>query len=336
MLRLYRLGLALLPPGFRRSYGRALLDEAAAALDEAPPGAGRLLCGARLGVDLARALAREWVDAAITTGRTGMGSGMIADVRWALRALRRAPGYALAIVGTLGLGIGASTAAFGLADAYLLRSLPYPESERLMVVWPDQNWSRHMVAMAREDLRSLEDVGGVGGTTLVLQEGGPPEELFASEVTTNFLDVMRVKPLLGRGFLTDDGAPGAEPVAVLAHALWAERFGSDPSVIGRTVALGGDGHLRRTVVGVMPPDHLPFHGTGVDAWVPVTMEPASDEWDDSYFMTAVARLAADATPARAAAETRGWAARVRETQPGWFSEEDVLRATATTLAAHET
>lgn len=332
---LYGLGMRLLPREFRRRYGAALMEEAQASMEEHPTRWSRMRRGVGLAVDLTAAVGREWWDL-LLVALEGAGRGVVTDARLAIRALRRSPGYALAIIGTLGFGIGASTAAFGLADAYLLRSLPYPEPERLMVLWPEQNWSRSMVDMARAGLPSLEELGGVGGATLVLAEGGEPEELFVSTITSNVHHIVGVAPALGRGFLPDDAAPGAEAVAILSHALWAERFGSDPSVLGMAVALGGEGHLTRTVVGIMPAGYLPVQGAGVDAWIPVTMDRAAADWSDSYFMRSIARLRPGAQPQRAATETRAWAERVREAEPGWFSEEDVARATAVTLAAERT
>ncbi|HKJ02088.1 MAG TPA: ABC transporter permease, partial [Longimicrobiales bacterium] len=140
---------------------------------------------------------------------------MTTDLKSAVRALRRAPGFTLTVVLTLGLGIGASTVALGLVDAFLLRSLPYPNGERLVAVWPEENWSQQMVETAREEFPSLSGLAGLGGVRLVLQEGGEPEELFAANATTNYLDVMGAAPALGRGFVPDDGIPGAEPVTIL-------------------------------------------------------------------------------------------------------------------------
>ena len=261
---------------------------------------------------------------------------LTSDLRSGLRSLRRSPGFTLTVVATLGLGLGATTTALGLADAYLLRSLPYPDSERLMAVWSDQNWSRAMVDMAGDGFSVYEGLAGVGGQTLVLQEGGEPVELFSSAATANLFDVVGIAPRLGRGFLPEDGVPGAAPVVVLAHSLWVERFGSDPDVIGRSIELGGDGILSRTVVGVMPEDYLALQGRSVEAWIPVVIDPTANEYDNSYFMAAVARLRPEATPQRADQETRAWAVRVRESQPGWFSQEEVARARAVTLATERT
>ena len=90
-----------------------------------------------------------------------------------------------------------------------------------------------MVDLAREGLHTVQGLAATGGQLLVLQEGGEPEELFVTTATTNLFDVIGVKPTLGRGFVPEDDAPGAPPVVVLSHGVWADRFGSDPSVVGR-------------------------------------------------------------------------------------------------------
>lgn len=328
---LYRAGLRLLPPEFRRRYGPGLEDEAVARLREAPGPAGRARAWLRLGEDLVRTLLREWWDVVVFDLGTGMGGGMTTDLKSAVRALRRAPGFTLTVVLTLGLGIGASTVALGLVDAFLLRSLPYPNGERLVAVWPEENWSQQMVETAREEFPSLSALAGLGGVRLVLQEGGEPEELFAANATTNYLDVMGAVPALGRGFVADDGVPGAEPVTILSHRIWAERFGSDPDVLGRSIELGGEGHLRRTVVGVMGSDYLPLQGTGVAAWVPVVMDPADDDWDGDYYMRAVGLLAPGADIDQARHDLDGFIQHMGRLNGAWFSPERTRVATALSL-----
>jgi putative ABC transport system permease protein len=330
-IRLYRLALLLLPPGFRREYGEALLEEAAASMTGVR-GGRRAAVALRLLGDLAATVAREWWDVTIQGIRNGLGGGGMTDLRWALRGLRRSPGFALAVVVMLGLGVGASTAAVGLADAYLLESLPYPHGDRLVTLWPSENWSNQMMDLARKGLHSVRGIAGRDGELLVLAEGGEPEEVFAGEVTTNLFDVVGVHPVLGRGFVPEDGVPGAPPVTVLSHKVWVERFGSDPGILGRSVALGGWGALRRTVVGVMPADYLPLEGSAVAVWVPATIDPTAHSYKDSYYMTAVARLAPGATPAEADREIKAWAPRMAEGDPGWFTPDRVRRASVVSLA----
>lgn len=332
MLRLYRAALWLLPPAFRRAYGASLAADAESRMSEAESWAARWVEGMRLAWDLVRALIREWADAGAELARDAMGAGMAADLRQAVRSVLRAPAFTAAVVGTLGLGIGATTVALGLVDTYLLRSLPYPEGGRLVVLWPSENWSREMIERARERMPSMTGVAGAGGTMLVLAEGGEPEEVFASQATTDLHDVLGVMPALGRGFRRNDGLPGAEPVAILSHRLWMDRFGGDREVIGRRVELGGEGHLRRTVIGVMPNGYLPLEGDGVDVWIPVVMDPSARGYDGSYFMRSVARLAPGAGPDDALGDLRILAARMGALHPDWFTEARIARATAIPLA----
>ncbi len=333
----YRAALFLLPPSFRRQYGEALAAEAEARLREAAPGGGRLAAVGRLAVDLVLTVFREWWDvvgATVGEVRNGMGGGVMSDLKSAFRALRRAPGFALAVVGMLTLGIGVSTVALGLVDAYLVESLPYPDPDRLVELWPEENWSSQMVDLAREGLHTVQGLAATGGELLVLQDGGEPEELFVTTATPNLFEVLGVQPILGRGFIPTDGVPGAPPVVVLSHAVWAERFGSDPSIVGRSIALGGEGQLRRTVVGVMPEGYVPVDGRGIGAWVPVISDPSAHAYGDEYFMKAVARLAPGARPADTRREIRAWASRMTEVDPGWFTPERVAHAEARSLATY--
>ena len=335
-MRLYRWALLLLPPGFRRAYGAQLADQAHTRLAEAGTFGERFAVAMRLGVDMAGTVVREWWDELAQETRTGMGGGMGSDLRWAMRSVARTPGFAIAVVATLALGIGTTTAALGLVDAYLLRSLPFPDGDHLISVWPEENWSREMIDLTRQGFPSLEDVAGAGGLMLVLQEGGEPEEVFASWATTNLMDVLGVHPALGRGFERGDARPGAEPVTILSHHVWTDRFGADPDVLGRGVALGGEGHQTRTVIGVMPEGYLPLQGSAVDVWVPVVVDPADGDYADSYFMEAVGRLGPSARPEDASRDLLAWSGRIGEMHPEWFTEERLHRATALPLARQRT
>ncbi len=320
--RLYALLLYLLPAAFRRRFGREMREEAEWVLRH-----GGREGRAGLMVDLARTWVREWMDeagAALRALSGGMGMGM-GSFRTSLRGLVRTPGFTVAVVVTLGLGIGANTFAFGLVDAFLLRTLPYDQPDELVAIWPDQLFSREMVRSAQEELSGLQDAAGVSAALLTLQEGGDPVEVFAQEHTTNLFGLLGARPLLGRDFTPADAEAGAEPVTILTHELWTARFGADPEVLGRVIELGGEGHVRRRVIGVMPSDHAPIRGSRVEAWTPVTLDPADPDWDDSYFMTGLGRLRPGQTVAGFQPEQKAWAQRLAEGSD-WFADEEVARA----------
>jgi predicted permease len=190
-----------------------------------------------------------------------------------------------------------------------------------------------MIESARTELRTLADVAGYGGVLLTLAEGDEPVEVFAAHVTTNLHQVLGVAPALGRGFTPEDAAPGAEPVTLLSHDVWVERFGADPGIAGRAIRLGGEGAVRRTVVGVMPAGYQPIDGPGVEVWVPVTFDPTRSEFGESYFMRAVGRRRGEASHQEVLADVRRWAAvSIAAAEPGWFSPEDAARTDAVDLA----
>ncbi|MEQ8329478.1 MAG: ADOP family duplicated permease [Longimicrobiales bacterium] len=319
VLALYRAGLLLLPPTFRRAYGAAMLAQARVDLADATLPRGAV----RLATDLLASLGREWTEAArglLDGGPSGLGQ----DVRFATRTLRRQPVFTATVVVTLGLGIGANTAIFSVVDGVLLRALPYPEADRLVAVWPSKLFNRDLMDRAGRELRTLTAVGGTSGRVFTVTEGGAPAEVFGLAVTPDFFDVLRVQPALGRGFRADDGAPGAEPVVILSHRLWVERYGGSAAVLGTTVDVQSEGVARRTVVGVMPADHRAIRA-GAELWTPVVTDPASDDYTNRSFLDAVGRLADGVDRAAADAEVAAWTQALRDEDPGMVAESDAAR-----------
>lgn len=255
-----------------------------------------------------------------------MTQGLGMDLRVALRALRRSPGFSTSVVLTLGLGIGALALVFTLVDAFLLRTLPYPEPDRLVVVWPDNNWNRAMVASAREELGGLAVVGGATSESLVLDEGAAPIEIVGGRATVGYLAMLGAEAAVGRLFDPADERPGAEPVAILSYELWASRFASDPAVLGRVIGLGGEEASRRTVIGVLAPGFTSPVARGAEAWIPVTLDPAVPDWDSSFFMAGLGRLAPGVSPEMADAQVRGWAEGLSAREAGVFSAEEMASA----------
>lgn len=180
--------------------------------------------------------------------------------RYALRQLRKKPGFTLTAVLTLAIGIGATTAIFSLVYTVLLRPLPFPEPERL--VWLTQQ-DHSLPGVASESLsypdyfdwraqnHTLEGIVSYRGASVTLQRNGEPLLLDGQHVSSNFFDVMGVSPMLGRGFRWEEEKPGNRAV-ILSYSLWQSAFGSDRSIVGRSIRLGGHDYV---VAGVMPKNY---------------------------------------------------------------------------------
>jgi putative ABC transport system permease protein len=186
---------------------------------------------------------------------------VIQDLRYGARMLWKNPGFTLIAVLTLALGIGANTAIFSMINSVLIKSLPYPDSERLVSVWemrPDggrhgvsggafKDWRAHKAKFA--NVAIYKDV------RLNLTGTGTPEHVSGLQVSAEFLSVLGVTPMIGRGFVAgEDAIGGNNRVVVLAHQFWQRRYGGDAGVVGRTVSLN---QVPYTVIGVLPPGALP-------------------------------------------------------------------------------
>jgi len=179
------------------------------------------------------------------------------DVRFAVRQLKASPGFTLVAVVTLALGIGANSAMFALADATLVRPLPYPEPNRLVSLselfqgQPGRAVNPLDFVDWSERTRSFTAIAGiVGGAGSIVGDDGVAEQVPAQAVTAHFFDVLGVRPIAGRTFRDDDQGP-APDVAVLSEGFWRRRFGADPTLVGRTARLGG---RTFTIIGIVPAD----------------------------------------------------------------------------------
>jgi len=252
------------------------------------------------------------------------------DVRYGVRVLRRTPGFTMAATMTLGLGIGATTAMFTVVDGVLLRPLPFEEPERLVSVsvgetkgWNANSSSSGLVS--NQDVPSIRasDVFSVVGTHLnyppvTLTGAGDAARLNAAFVSAEFHRMLGISPVVGTGLAPGDDVEGAAPVVVLGNALWQDRFGADPGVVGRFVTLDGSLYA---VVGVMPPG-FDFPG-GSDLWLPSSTLPFTI---DSYSLGTIARLAEGVSLERARAELSAVAARLHgpDTPSGVQPLQEVL------------
>jgi predicted permease len=257
----FRLLLRLYPDDFRDEVGDALVETYLERARDARASGGR------------RALAALWMRALIDSLRNGLGERLRPAIAWrrggnwgrdgelVLRRLRRAPGFAAAVVATLSVGLGAFGAVYAVAHKVLLEPLHYERADDLYFVWRDYTWlSVGRGWLAGTDIAELEAAGDVvesvvglrhGSMTLSQKQAFEPQVIGVMSTTPNLFTVLGVRPLLGRGFAVSEAGPGRPPNVVLAHDLWRSRFGGDESVLGTEVLL--DGQPFR-VIGVMPHD----------------------------------------------------------------------------------
>jgi putative ABC transport system permease protein len=250
------------------------------------------------------------------------------DVRYALRALMKQPGFTLVAVLTLALGIGANTAIFGIVNAVLLRPLPYAEPDRVVLLWSHWiNWTKTWVSQPeladyQQQLRSLEHVAGFFNTSFNLTGGGEPLRVLAAQVQPEIFAALGARPIVGRVFTAEEDTPGHEHVVLLTEGLWRSQFGSDPSIVGRSIQLDA---VPYTVVGVLPAAlRLPLDyatRTITQVWVPIALGPVDPNDRGNHGYNALGRLKPGVTLAQAQAEvdtlTRGFFDRF----PGMYDNE---------------
>jgi len=240
-----------------------------------------------------------------------LGDRFADDMLHAVRVTRRSPGFALAVVTVLALGIGAATAVFSVVDAVLLQPLPYPDPERLFVVWSGsptnvgtRNSSEPDFVDYRRRTGAFEDFAALASYPLDLIDGGDPERLLAATASAAFLPLLGVRMELGRHFTAEEDTDGGPDAVILSHGLWQRRFAADPAIIGRRVNLSG---IDRTVVGVLPEDlqlRLPrtFQVTPpFDLWIPLQASTDGAPRGSRYLLV-IGRLASGVPVEAAAAE----------------------------------
>jgi putative ABC transport system permease protein len=198
------------------------------------------------------------------------------DVRFALRLLRRNPGYAGAVVAALALGIGANTAIFSVVRGVLLHELPYREPGRLVVLHqrqpldPDQDqlFSVPDIEDLRRRQHTFAGLAEFHSMWFNLLGRGEPERVQTGVVSANFFNVLGTRALLGRTFSPEDDKPGAQPVLVFSHAYWLRSWGGDPAVVGKILEMNDHPHR---VIGVLPP--VPQYPNDNDLWMPTSACP---------------------------------------------------------------
>ncbi len=245
------------------------------------------------------------------------------DLKYGARQLARNPGFTAVAVLTLALGIGANTAIFSVLHAVFLRTLPYPEPERLMLVWgrrPAENNDRSQVSATdvadwRQQNNVFEDITTYGTWYPALTGTSDPERVPAVLVGDGYFEIMRIQPLLGRVFRPEENKDGRDLVVVLGYDLWQRRFGANPGIVGKPILLNGRPH---TVVGVVPAGVRPLPaslvGNVAELYRPVGENP-DERQRASRHLRALARLKPGVTLAEAQANMDVIAGRLEKEHP---------------------
>jgi putative ABC transport system permease protein len=249
------------------------------------------------------------------------------DLRFGLRMIRMSPGFTVIAVLTLALGIGANTAIFSFVDAVLLRPVPYPHPERIVMVWEkppggDRNgistlnfldWKHQNTVFTAMAART--------GGSMTLTGGDKPVQVQGARVSAPFFDIFGVKAMLGRTFAPDEDEMGKNQVVVLSHRFWESRFGADPHIVGRTLSLNNKPY---SVIGVLPAG-TSFDRTENLFWVPLAFEP-KDMTRDYHWFISFARLKPGVTLEQAQQQMKSIAARIEHDYPqsnkGWSATVD--------------
>src|ERR1700757_96913 len=252
------------------------------------------------------------------------------DLKFALRQLRKSPGFTLIAVLTLALGIGANTAIFSIVNAVLLRPLPYPDADRIMVLnessgrgqdysvalpdyfdWQNDNTVFEDLAATHKESRNLSGIAG-----------REPERISCASVTRNFFNIVGLPPEIGRTFSEDEDKVGAPPVVVISDRLWRRVFNADPSALGRSIILHDQSY---TVIGVMPPRVTSPQDS--DVWLSMMRRSNNPAWMDRSHHPMIyvwGKLKAGVTVAQARAEMKTIAARLEKTYPDTNGNETAV------------
>jgi putative ABC transport system permease protein len=244
-------------------------------------------------------------------GVRGFMDTILQDLRYGLRMLRKNPGFTAVAMITLALGIGANTAIFSVANAVLLRALPYKDADSLVLLWNDEHADgdnpRAQLSFTdiddyRAQSHSFENAVSFGDWNAVFSDSGPPERIPGMQVADGYFSLMHVQPLLGRDFLPEEQIDGKDQVVILGYGLWQRRFGGDPNIVGRHITLSARPY---TVVGVAPKDFPALPPSLVTNGAQF-YRPEADKRDDkerlSRHLRAIARLKPGVSLQRAQSE----------------------------------
>jgi putative ABC transport system permease protein len=241
------------------------------------------------------------------------------DLRYAFRSLRRSPGYASVAIATLALGIGANTAILGVVNGVLLRPLPFPESNRLVMIRED-NPEKGFLGMTasppnyldwRAQSHSFTDLAAYDRSSDAITGAGDPEQVKYAETTAAFFPILGIRAALGRVYTEAECVGGKDRVAVLSDGLWQRRFGGRADAIGSMLRLGGETY---TVIGVMPREFR-FPVSNHDLWVPLSFRADVSTQRGAHYISVVGRLRPGVSLRHAEGEMKGIAAHLAAVYP---------------------
>ena len=246
------------------------------------------------------------------------------DIRHGLRVLIKSPGFTAVALGTLTLGIGATTAVFGVVNATLLRPLPYPDADRLVRIQEEHpmNRGREMPAFMtsdtleawRENPQAIDQIAGYTGRSFTYQDESEPVRVRGAAVSPALFPLLRATAWLGRVFTEDEEASAAQPVAVLSYARWQTRHDADPRVLGRLITLDD---VSYSVIGVMP-EGFYFPDRETEIWIPLTLTTPQQRPGQRFIIafSGLARLKDGVSLAQAEAEGQTIVGRQAPLAPG--------------------
>jgi putative ABC transport system permease protein len=249
------------------------------------------------------------------------------DTRYGARLLLRSPGFAVIVILTLALGIGANTAIFGVVDHILLRPLPYPQPGRLVRVWesnPARGWSRNVVNPFnfldwRARNRSFTNMAAISGGNVTITGAGDAVAVPSMQVSPEFFAILGVPAWRGRTFLPEEGKPVPIGSIILSYEFWQSRFAGDPTILGKRIVIEGEPN---TVVGIMPPG-FSFPNIQADMWMPFPIT-RTKAYQDGRWIGVIARLKRGVSLQQAQDDMTRVAAQLARERPdadkGWSAE----------------
>jgi putative ABC transport system permease protein len=228
------------------------------------------------------------------------------DFRFAFRSLRKAPVFSVTVAMVLALGIGSTALMFTIVNSVFLKGPPFPEADRLVMLWQDLpqekrvNFSTREFTVWRDQSQLFENFAAMTGTGFTITGGSEPELALGQQVTPSFFPALGLKPILGRTFLETEGKNGQDRVVMLSHAFWKTKFGMQSDVLGKSLVMNGKSY---SIVGVLP-ENFDFPSPLYKLWVPAALDaPLFQDNLDAHFLRVIGRLKPHVTLEQLKAET---------------------------------